>query len=182
MFYTFTFRRAVMRKRIGIIIAVPLLLVLAACGTNGQEDVTGVSATTTAEATPTPVVTPTPKKAAAEDTTSFVIAGKKYTCQELLNSNGAPCDDGQQTVFNYWGDNLNAFMSSSKLGASNENTPQDVVAELGLDACMAGVKSNDSTNFVDYAEHTYSNLGKAQIMSIWYAAASSLCSNDSTVN
>lgn len=167
-----------MRKRFGIVIAVPLLIVLAACGSNGQQDTVGVSAATTEEATPTPEVTPAPKKVVKQDMTSFTVAGKQYTCQELLNPDGTPCDDGQQTVFNYWGDNLDQFMSSDELN----NVDKDVVAELGLAACMAGVKSNDSTNFVDYAEYEYPKLGKAKIMAIWHAAANSLCSADSTVS
>lgn len=193
-----------MKKSIGrtIITSAILGLLLTSCGTNtgqqsqteaGQPPFAPAPAKTTRAATPaTQESTPTApsgyettQKTAGTGEYSVYIDGKYYNCSELLGGNsGATCGKDLSTAFERWGENIDTYANSGRLGplgngGANSLLSYENVAYLGLYACLINQNGYTSKEFVDYAKTLHDdpdpNGTGVSFLPFWSEAGRSLC-------
>ena len=141
---------------------------------------TGCSGSTTSQPTMdnnSPTVTTTPP---AE--TTVTIAGKEWTCTQFAQSAGSEhCNELMQQTFDTTKENINAYVTSGKLGALNERTgfAYEEIAFAGLMACAYTLDGRDRNEYYrDLTENPRFNsritMG-AMYVHAWNEATNSLC-------
>lgn len=168
---------------------------LAACGDDddaGPTTTVDVEAPATEAKTTTKTTEPETTKPRTTETlrpanpeVTVVIHGKSYTCAEIVANEDqqlVPCGDTSQNIFNVYGDNIDAFVNSRRLGPVNGDpfTYADA-AFLGITACALRVQGHDVDYFIDYvsAQPPFNqmdlDLGRLTFLPVWFEAPRSLC-------
>lgn len=118
---------------------------------------------------------------------SSVIMGEKFTCDELITDEDGECDWQTQLAFVRWGDNLNDYVKSERLGSfgnnikSLDNPNGEVtfreVASIGLYACRHMATNVSEESFVDWAQDRHPDQDRGVFVPFWFAAQTYLCAD-----
>lgn len=118
---------------------------------------------------------------------SVVIMGEQFDCAEVVGEGAEECDWQMKPAFVRWGDNLDAYISSERLGPFGNdikslNHPQGQltfreVAVIGLSACRIMASNGSQDEFVDWAHDRYRTQDRSVFTPMWTAAQEILCSD-----
>lgn len=132
---------------------------------------TGDKVIETQTATPT-ATTPPPEK-------KVVVEGREYTCAQLLGLNTLECDRINKTAFDKWGEKVDDYVNSGKLGplGNGKNAPVSYgdVAQLGLLACSVSEVGNTSSEYIPAARTIVKDAAGTELLPFWFEAQKSMC-------
>jgi hypothetical protein len=179
-----------MKRRSAVVIAgIVMAPLLTSCITLGG----GGNQNTTPPPQPPPATTPvgqppteTPPPPTAENAATtppagsnektVAIDGKYYTCAEVI---GKKCDDAFTYAFGKWGDHVDSYVNSGRLGplGNGENSPfsYEQIATLGLAACAYSERGYTSADFVKDAKETHTTALGTELLPFWFQAHRSIC-------
>lgn len=104
------------------------------------------------------------------------INGKEYTCSDLSEN---ACDRGVTDAFNKWGDKLEGFANSGRLGTLGKDgsakLPDDRIARLGLLSCMYMETNADSTKFLEGAKKLEPKAKDTDLLLFWLESNRVIC-------
>jgi hypothetical protein len=133
------------------------------------------SPTSTETGTGTPSDTP----AASEPNSgpkTIHINGKEYSCSDLSEN---ACDQGVTDAFDKWGDKLEGFANSDRLGTLGKGgsgkLPDDRIARLGLLSCMYMETNADSTKFLEGAKKLEPKSKEPDLLLFWLESNRLIC-------
>jgi hypothetical protein len=104
------------------------------------------------------------------------INGKKYACSDLSEN---ACDQGVTDAFDKWGDKLEGFANSDRLGTLGKGgsgkLPDDRIARLGLLSCMYMESGADSTKFLEGAKKLEPKARATDLLLFWLESNRVIC-------
>ncbi|MBT2550989.1 hypothetical protein [Arthrobacter sp. ISL-65] len=144
----------------------------------GTESATATG-TEPAPSTETGTGTPTDSPVATRphsDPKTIQINGKKYACSDLsVNA----CDKGVTEAFDKWGDKLEGFVNSDRLGTlgrgGSAKLPDGRIARLGLLSCMYMDLKADSTKFLEGAKALEPRAKDTDLLLFWLESNRVIC-------
>jgi hypothetical protein len=109
------------------------------------------------------------------------IEGKNYTCDELL---ALTCTPKFTSAFERWGDRLDSYVNSGKLGPLGNPggdpaaslLPFEQIAYLGLYACLLNEAGGTSKDFIVDAKNAKPDADNVEWLPFWFEAERGLCS------
>lgn len=120
----------------------------------------------------TPTVTPTPEP-------TVIIQGKQYTCAQVLGLPSLECDWIFHRAFVKWGDKIDTYANSGKLGplGNGDDAPVSYgdVAQLGLLACSVSEVGNTSEEYIPAARTIVKDASGVELLPFWFEAQKSMC-------
>lgn len=162
-----------MRKTFPIVF-LGLGLLTACIQVPAQGPASSAPATTEARTVETPSNTPSPPP---EKT--VVVDGRAYTCAQILGLNTLECDAIFQHAFLQWGDKIDDYVNSGKLGplGNGDNAPvrYEDVAQLGLLACSVSEVGNTSNEYIPAAKTVVKTASGTELLPFWFEAQKSMC-------
>jgi hypothetical protein len=108
------------------------------------------------------------------------IEGKSYNCTELFKQ---PCGAEFATAFDKWGDNVDTYVNSGKLGPLGNpggdpaaaTIPYETIAFLGLYGCMMSEAGYTSKDFIAYGQKVQPGATGTELLPFWFQAQRGLC-------
>jgi hypothetical protein len=104
------------------------------------------------------------------------INGKKYGCSDLAVN---ACDKGVTAAFDKWGDKLEGFVNSDRLGTLGKGGPGKLpdarIARLGLLSCMYMDLNADSTRFLEGAKRLEPKAKDTDLLLFWLESNRVIC-------
>lgn len=149
-------------------------------GTTATGTGTGTATGTESPTSPeTGTGTPTDSPVATEpnsDPKTVQINGKEYACSDLSKN---ACDQGVTEAFSKWGDKLEVFANSDRLGTLGKGgsgkLPDDRIARLGLLSCMYMESDADSTKFLEGAKKLEPKAKDTDLLLFWLESNRMIC-------
>jgi hypothetical protein len=118
-------------------------------------------------------VTPSPSEK------KVVIDGREYTCAQMLGLPSLECNGIFKRAFEKWGDKIDNYANSGKLGPLGNGVDAPVryedVAQLGLLACSVSEVGNTSTEYVPAAKTIVKTASGTELLPFWFEAQKSMC-------
>jgi hypothetical protein len=143
---------------------------------SGSATATGTESPTTGK---TATGTPTDSPAATGPNSgpkTIQINGKRYTCSDLSEN---ACDQGVTDAFDKWGDKLEGFANSDRLGTlgkgGSAKLADDRIARLGLLSCMYMETDADSTKFLEGAKKLEPKAKETDLLLFWLESNRVIC-------
>lgn len=157
----------------GLVPTTPLPNATTATGTGTATGTESPTSTETGTGTPTDSPAATEPNSGAR---TIQINGKDYTCSDLSEN---ACDQGVTEAFDKWGDKLEVFANSDRLGTLGKGgsgkLPDDRIARLGLLSCMYMESDADSTKFLEGAKKLEPKAKNTDLLLFWLESNRMIC-------
>jgi hypothetical protein len=103
------------------------------------------------------------------------VAGQEYTCGQLIDAENQVCSLDFQDAFDRWGDRVDAYVNSGRLGPLGNEMRFEDAAASGLAACIVAERGGPEQAYIDFLRQFYPEESGVAFRPRWVGADRDLC-------